>query len=191
MSLISCPLFTLQLKSYCSKIYSALAAAWLVPRLTLTGLLPHHPRAGAVSQTTDTPLLGLSCCWAARQEASWITVMHISALRDPPSREPTSPSPLSDMPAKAGSWCRALGAGISPCRNNLQGLQEGSAWLKVVPVPWHLHQDWVSLPVPPSRAPEMQDLNPSAPGQAQGSWALRASEGFKLQIQPMARALLA
>lgn len=145
MSLISCPLFTLQLKSYCSKIYSALAAAWLVPRLTLTGLLPPHPRAGAVSQTTHTLLLGLSCCWAARLEASWITVLHISVLRGPLSRASLPQPSLSHV----SSWCRALGAGISPCRVCRRAL-------KVVPVHWHLHQDWVSLPVPPSRAPEPQ-----------------------------------
>lgn len=64
MSLISCPLFTLQLKSYCSKIYSTLAAAWLIPRLTLTKPAPSGSLHGSActlcaSQTTAKSIPGL------------------------------------------------------------------------------------------------------------------------------------
>lgn len=140
MSLISCPLFTLQLKIYWSKMFGALAAAWLIPRLTLTELLPCA--AHGTSQTTAIPALGLSCCWAARQEASWVIVMHLSALQKPETLQAESqPSPSLFQTCQprlapgADSWALGyppqLGAAHRGCRRDLP---------KVALVHWHLHQ---------------------------------------------------
>lgn len=149
MSLISCPLFTLQLKSYCSKIYSALAAAWLIPRLTLTGLLPVHT---ACHKPRPAPSWG--CPAAGQRGRRPLGPLSHTSLPSR-SREPAFPRPLADMPAKASSWCRPLDVGISPCSagSSPQGLQEGSAWLRVVPGHWHLHQ---GQPASPQQRPSPQ-----------------------------------
>lgn len=135
MSLISCPLFTLQLKSYCSKIHSALAAAWLIPRLTLTELLPQALLTIPVHMACHKPQTSQSWGWPAAGQRGRMPLGSLSRTclcppeaRGPLSREPGFPSSPSDMPAKAGSWCRPLSTGIPPCSRGLSWEQPtGSA----------------------------------------------------------------
>lgn len=145
MSLISCPLFTLQPKSYCSKIYSALAAAWLIPRLTLTALLPqaaarisvHITRATNHSEEHPRPGAALLAHQRGMRTVGLSSRALVSTLRKTAVLSAQSASlPGSPGSSKGWLWCRPLGTGKSPCSRALcweqpTGSAGGTGWLKV------------------------------------------------------------